>query len=151
MERSANPLCNLAGLKYILGFLLVCLTIIACNKDNEVRIPEVPVNFRAPLNDPRLARLNSSGGVVVISGHGVAGLIIYRRPDNAYVAFDRCSSVNPEQKCAVTPDDTGLTATDPCSAAKFSLYDGTPVKAPAKRPLKQYQVTVSPYEISVIN
>lgn len=138
-------------MKPIYALLLLCLTLLSCNKDKEGRIPEVPVNFRAPINDPRLARLNSAGGAVVISGHGVAGIIIYRRPDNAYVAFDRCSSVNPEQNCAVSPDETGLTATDPCSGAKFSLYDGTPVKAPAKRPLKQYQVGVSSYEISVIN
>ena len=118
----------------------------------EGRIPDVPVNFHAPLSDPRLSRLNSAGGVVVIMGYGVAGLIIYRRPDLAYVAFDRCSSVNPEQNCKVSPDDPSLTATDPCSGAKYSLYDGTPVKAPAKRPLKEYQVSVSNnYEISVIN
>ena len=139
-------------MKTLYALLLSCLALVSCSKDNEGRIPDVPVNFHGYLNDPRLRSLNSAGGVVVISGYGVAGLIIYRRPDNAYVAFDRCSSVNPEQNCAVTPDDTGLTATDPCSGAKFSLYDGTPVKAPAKRPLKEYQVSVyNNYEISVIN
>src|SRR6187549_1866262 len=102
-------------MKHLLALLVVCMVLLSCSKDQDGRIPEVPVNFRAPLNDPRLARLNSGGGVVVITGHGVAGLIICRRPDNAYVAFDRCSSVNPEQNCAVSPDDPGLTATDPCS------------------------------------
>lgn len=138
-------------MKVIYTFLLCCLIITSCTKDREGRIPEVPVNFRAPLNDPRISGLNSAGGAVVIQGYGVSGLIIYRRPDLAYVAFDRCSSVNPEQSCAVILDDPNLTATDPCSGAKFSLYDGTPVKAPAKRPLKQYQVIVTNFEISVIN
>jgi len=138
-------------MKQFITLLLFCLAFSSCTKDEAGRIPEVPVNFRAPLNDPRLARLNSGGGVVVITGHGVAGLIIYRRPDNAYVAYDRCSSVNPEQRCAVTPDETGLIATDSCSGAKFSLYDGAPVKAPAKRPLKEYQVAVSNFDISVTN
>lgn len=138
-------------MKHFGAFILLCLALLSCSKDNEGRIPEVYVNFRAPLNDPRLASLNSGGGVVVISGHGVAGLIIYRKPDNSYVAFDRCSSVNPEQNCAVSPDDTGLTATDPCSGAKFSLYDGAPVKAPAKRSLKAYRVAKTSFEISVTN
>ncbi|MBC7744176.1 MAG: Rieske (2Fe-2S) protein [Flavobacterium sp.] len=138
-------------MKSILPFLLISIAILSCNKDQEGRIPEVPVNFRAPLNDPKLTRLNSAGGVVVINGYGVAGIIIYRRPDNAYVAYDRCSSVNPEQICAVEPDDPSLTATDPCSGAKFSLYDGMPVKAPAKRPLKKYDVIITNFEISVIN
>ena len=130
---------------------LILYLFLSCSKDREERIPDVPVNFRAPLNDPRVTHLNSAGAAVAISGHGVAGIIIYRRPDNAYVAFDRCSSVNPEKKCAVIPDDPSLTATDPCSGAKFSLHDGTPVKAPAKRPLKQYQVNVTSFEISVYN
>jgi nitrite reductase/ring-hydroxylating ferredoxin subunit len=138
-------------MKSVLTLLVIYLAFLSCTKNKEGRIPEVPVNFRAPLNDPRLARLNSAGGVVVVTGHGVAGIIIVRRPDNALVAFDRCSSVNPEQNCAVTPDDPALTATDPCSGAMFSLYDGTPVKAPAKRPLKQYQVIATNFELSVIN
>jgi nitrite reductase/ring-hydroxylating ferredoxin subunit len=139
-------------MKRIFTFVIVCIFFLSCSKDREGRIPEVYVNFRAPLNDPRLARLNSAGGAVVITGHGVAGIIIYRRPDLAYVAFDQCSSVNPEKACAVTPDDPSLTATDPCSGAKFSLYDGTPVKAPAKRPLKQYQVNIeNNFVIAVIN
>jgi nitrite reductase/ring-hydroxylating ferredoxin subunit len=128
----------------------MCLLLSSCGKDSS-NIPDVPVSFRAPLNDPRLQRLSSSGGVAVIEGHGVAGLIIYRRPDNAYVAYDRCSSVNPEQRCAVKPDDPSLTATDECSGAKFSLFDGTPVKAPAKRPLRQYTVNISSFELSVTN
>ena len=130
---------------------ITLLLFISCNKDNGALIPDVPVNFSALLTDPRLSPLNSTGGVVVITGYGVAGIIIYRRADNAYVAFDRCSSVNPEKKCAVSIDDTSLTATDACSGAKFSLSDGTPAKAPAVRPLKQYQVIVNNSKISVIN
>ncbi|HEY1024067.1 MAG TPA: hypothetical protein VGE26_02795 [Sphingobacteriaceae bacterium] len=135
----------------IAGIILVCFLLFSCNKDQEGRIPNIPVSFRAPLNDPRLSRLSSPGGAVTIDGHGVAGLIIYRRPDNAYVAFDRCSPVNPEQKCAVVLDDPTLTVTDKCSGAVFSLYDGAPMKAPAKLPLKQYQVNISSFEISVSN
>ncbi|HXH99919.1 MAG TPA: Rieske (2Fe-2S) protein [Sphingobacteriaceae bacterium] len=130
---------------------LILFLLFACSKKDDGRIPDVFVSFRANLNDPRISKLNSAGGAVIIEGQGVAGLIIYRRPDNSYIAFDRCSSVNPERKCAVTLDDPSLTATDPCSGAKFSLFDGAPVKDPAKRPLKQYQVTISSFEISVTN
>ncbi|HEY1007787.1 MAG TPA: hypothetical protein VGD92_11420, partial [Sphingobacteriaceae bacterium] len=115
------------------------------------RIPNVPVNFRASLNDPALSRLTTPGGAVIVSGHGVAGLILYRRPDGQYMAFDRCSPVNPEQRCAVNLDDPNLTATDPCSGAVFSLFDGAPMKAPAKKPLKQYEVTIRGFELTVMN
>ena len=134
------------------GFLLFILLpfLVSCNKDKEGRIPDIPVNFRASLNDPRISTINSAGGVAVINGYGVSGLIIYNTGFRL-VAFDRCSSVNPEQRCAVNIDNPSLTATDPCSGAKFSLTDGTSVKAPAKRPLKEYQVSKTNFEITVTN
>ena len=96
--------------------------------------------------------LNTPGGSVEINGYGVAGLIIYRSAFGGYAAYDRCSTVNPEQKCAVVVDDSGLTATDPCSKSVFSLEDGTPQKAPARLPLKQYSVSISSNRVmSVIN
>ncbi len=120
----------------------VFLLLLSCAKEQHY-MPDMPVNFSSPLTDPRLSRLNSPGGAVVINGHGIAGLILFRKPDMGYVAFDRCSTVNPEQKNAVELDDPALTATDRISGAKFSLYDGSPVKAPAKIALKQYQVIIS--------
>lgn len=114
-------------------------------------MPNIPVNFSSPLTDPRLSRLSTAGGAVEISGYGIAGLIIYRRADNAYVAFDRCSTVNPEKKNAVALDNPNVTATDPVSGAKYSLYDGSPVKAPAKTSLKQYSVTIAGNTLQVTN
>ena len=130
------------------GLFIIFFLLTSCKKDNEGRIPDVYVNYHITLQQ---FNLENENGVFIADDVGVAGIIIYRRPDNNYVAFDRCSSVNPEQKCAIIPDDPSLTATDPCSGAKFSLYDGTPMKAPAKRPLKQYQVIISSFEIHVTN
>lgn len=128
--------------------LITCFTGLSCSKDKEGLIPNVYVNYHTTLE---YFQIYNKNGVLIVNNEGVAGLIIYHRPDNAYVAYDRCSSVNPEQKCAVTPDDPNLTATDLCNGAKFSLYDGSAFKAPAKRPLKQYQVNVTSFGISVIN
>ena len=86
-----------------------------------------------------------------IDGYGVAGLIIYKSAFNGYLAYDRCSSVNPEQECAVKVDESGLTATDPCSKGVFALEDGNPQKLPAKMPLKRYTVSVSNNTIYVVN
>lgn len=130
------------------GFFLIIFLCLSCAKDNTGRIPNVYLNYRISLQE---FQIKSTNGLLIVKNQGVAGLIIYRRPTGDYVAFDRCSSVNPEQKCAVVPDDPSLTATDPCSGAKFSLNDGAPVKAPAKRSLKQYQVNVTTFELSVIN
>ncbi|WP_316734488.1 hypothetical protein [Pedobacter aquatilis] len=136
--------------RYLYNLLLAFVLFTGCGK-NVSYIPEVSVNFSLPLADPRLSRLSSPGGAVLLSGYGVAGLVLYRRTDNGYVAFDRCSTVNPEQKCAVTLDDPSITVTDPCSGAKFLLEDGSPVKAPAVRALKQYTVAISGVNLHVTN
>lgn len=137
-------------LKRYLGLVMLIMLGTACAKE-ENYLPNIPVNFSSPLTDPRLSRLSTAGGAVSLTGYGIAGLIIYRRADNAYVAFDRCSTVNPDKKNAIVIDDPSLTATDPVSGAKYSLYDGSPVKAPAKTSLKQYSVTIAGNTLQVTN
>lgn len=133
------------------AIILLILTLFSCSKDNGDRIPEVYVNYQITLQEFNIK--NTSGLLLVNKANntGIAGLIIYRKPNNEYVAFDRCSSVNPQQQCAVVPDDPNLTATDPCSGAKFSMYDGSPVKAPAKRGLKEYHVIITNFTLAVTN
>jgi nitrite reductase/ring-hydroxylating ferredoxin subunit len=102
------------------------------------------------LTDPRLSSLNVLGGAVLIAG-GVAGIILYREADGSYAAYDRCSTYMPQNRCAVTLDAGNFTCTDPCSGSKFSLIDGTPVKAPATKALKSYNIVVSNFEVYVSN
>jgi len=129
---------------------VITLTLFSCGKSGDV-IPNVSVNFQGDIADPRLNVLHSPGGAIIIPGYGVAGIIIYREADMSYAAYDACSSYKPQNHCVVTLDNNGLTCTDPCSGSKFSLSDGTPVKAPATRALKPYSVNVSNFEIFVSN
>ena len=129
---------------------VIAVLSLSCGKAADP-IPNVGVDFEDALTDPRLAALNISGGAVIINGYGVAGLIIYHEIDGSYAAYDRCSSYEPQNRCAVTLDSDGFTATDPCSGSKFSLIDGTPVKGPATAALKAYSVSVINYEIFVSN
>ncbi len=133
-------------------FLLVTITLcyLSCGKSGDV-IPNVAVNFQAELLDPHFSALNTPGGAVLVSGYGVAGLILYREPDGSYAAYDRCSSYMPQNHCAVTLDVGNFTATDPCSGSKFLLLDGTPAKGPATKSLKSYNINVSNFEIFVSN
>jgi len=133
------------------AFIFLIFVLFSCSKDDEDRIPNVYVNYQITLQE---FNIKSSNGLLLVNkgaNTGVAGLIIYRKSNIEYVAFDRCSSVNPLQQCAVIPDDPNLTATDPCSGAKFSLYDGSPAKAPAKRGLKEYNVIISNFTLAVTN
>jgi nitrite reductase/ring-hydroxylating ferredoxin subunit len=132
-------------------FIMILLTgvcLLSCGKGDPV--PSIPVNFQSPIN-PKYSALNSPGGYAVVSGYGVAGLILYNSQTRGIVAYDRCSSYQPEKKCAVTIDASGFTVTDPCSGSKFSLEDGTPVKAPATKSLRSYQVITTQFTIQVVN
>jgi nitrite reductase/ring-hydroxylating ferredoxin subunit len=133
------------------GLVVICLFFFSCGKTDNSYVPDVPVNFQSPLSDPRLSNLTVAGGAVLISGYGVCGLIIYRQPGGGYAAYDRCSSYLPQNRCAVTLDSPAFTVTDPCSGAKFSLSDGSPVKAPAVKSLKMYTVSVNFNQIFVSN
>lgn len=137
-------------IKKIFLLAFISLTYLSCGKSGDV-IPSVSVNYEADINNPALNALHSPGGAVIIPGYGVAGIIIYRESDLTYAAYDACSSYQPQKRCAVTLDNNSLTCTDPCSGAKFSLADGTPVKAPATRSLRSYNVNVSNFEIFVSN
>jgi nitrite reductase/ring-hydroxylating ferredoxin subunit len=137
-------------MKNIPALLIICLLFLGCGKGGSV-VPAVPVNVKIVKTDPRYTALNAPGGYAYISGAGVAGIIIYHRINDTYIAYDRCSSYMPEKLCAVTVDDTGFTATDPCSGSKFSLDDGGPVKAPATKYLRSYIVNTTQFEIFVSN
>jgi nitrite reductase/ring-hydroxylating ferredoxin subunit len=137
-------------MKKLLFLIVIASCCLSCGKSGDV-IPNVAVNFQASLLNPALSALNTPGGAVLINGYGVAGLILYREPDGTYAAYDRCSSYMPQNHCAVTLDPGNFTVTDPCSGAKFSLLDGTPVKAPATRSLKSYSINVGNFEIFVSN
>lgn len=133
----------------LVGFL-VLLLFSSCGKER-TNIPNIAVNYNALLTSPVLLKLSSPGGAVLISGHGVAGLVIYRTLNGNYVAYDRCSTVNPEKACPVELDDPTFTVTDKCSGGKFSLEDGSPVKAPAEISLKRYTVVTGNNTIHVTN
>jgi len=138
-------------IKKFIPILLLSIVFLSCGKTNDNAIPYVQVNFSAPLSDPRISKILIAGGVATVDGYGVCGLIIYHSFTNGYVAFDRCSSYQPENRCAVTIDNSGFNVTDPCSGSKFSLNDGSPVKAPATRYLRSYSVNVGNNQIFVTN
>ena len=65
-------------MKKFLLISVIALSLCACGKSDNV-IPDVAVNFQASISDPRLSKLGVYGGAVLISGYGVAGLIIARQ------------------------------------------------------------------------
>ena len=130
-----------------LNIFALLLFITACQKDY-YGIPDVIVNETFSTIEHH--KLEVAGGYAMSNTGGVAGILVYNT-GGGYVAFDRCSTVNPEKRCAVEVDSTGIVVNDPCSGAKFDIRNGMPSKAPAERPLKPYQVRREGNIIRVIN
>jgi len=129
---------------YRVGFFVLIFLSLGCMKDN-TGIPNILIDIPPiSLQNPEYSKLLSPGASVFLEG-GVAGIVVYNTGKGAapYVAYDRCSTVNPEERCAVKIDDTGFNLEDLCSGGKFDLATGSPTKAPAKHGLKRYNVTVS--------
>lgn len=129
---------------------ILILSCFACGKTGDY-VPGVSVNFQMALANPALNALHNPGGAVIIKGYGVAGLILFRLSGGGYAAYDACSAYLPQNKSAVTLDNPSLTCTDPASGAKWLLEDGSPVKAPAVKSLKEYAVNYNQFEIFVSN
>lgn len=137
-------------MKKLIPLAAITLLLVSCARTG-ADIPNVLVNFEISTTDPRVSALNVPGGAVLIDGYGVAGLILYREADGSYACYDRCSTVNPQNRCAVNLNPGDFTVTDPCTGAEWDLFDGGPVKAPATISLRQYQIVVSNFEIYVSN
>jgi len=129
-----------------IGLLYIALLPAACKKGGCNVVPDVNV-YRVVLfgEHPKLRSLRVPD---TVSG-GVAGIIVMKIGDNDYVAYDRCSTVNPEKRCAVRLEENGLVARDPCSEARYMLVNGSPAEI-AECPLKPYRVSLQPGGNAVI-
>jgi len=112
----------------------------SCKKNNSNPVPNIPFDISIDINLPSYSSLISVGSWAYVSG-GSRGIIVYRKAIDQFVAFDRHSPADPEGVCPnpLYPDKVNyLTLIDSCSSARFSLYDGSPIKG-CEFGLRQYQ------------
>lgn len=123
---------------HIIAFLFVSLLAISCKKNNQHPVPNVPFDITIDLNLPSYFDLQAVGGYTYVVG-GSKGIVVYRRSIDEFVAFDRHSPADVNATCSplVTDPDNFLQLNDPCSDAKFSLYDGSPISG-SQFGLRQY-------------
>ncbi len=140
---------DISKLRKIFIISLLIITGFAGCDDNDYWIPNVPVNIRIPLT-----RLSDLGLLQArYWPGGVNGIIIFRRGDREFNAFDRTCTFQPSENCAVVIMDD-LFAECPCCGSQFHLsfeYPASPEKGPAKRPLKQYRTTVDGQRLHISN
>lgn len=138
--------------KFLLFTLLIFSLGSSCRKkDKEGEIPYVEVNFDVSLSDPSFVDLNAVGGWVYVSG-GVLGIIIYRKSQNEFMAYERNCPYKPDDSCSrIAVDASNVKAKDDCCGSVFSLIDGTVLNGPSTRPMKQYATSLISTTVHVQN
>lgn len=127
-------------LKFFVRTALICALLLVNDgcRNRDDRVPVVFVDFTLLLDLPEFSDLASPGGSIHISG-GSMGIIIYRRSQDEFVAFDRHCTYQVPEYCRVTIDEeTTITANCECCNSVFSIYDGTPISGEAAVSLSRY-------------
>lgn len=139
--------------KAVILFSLI-LFISSCKKDNNT-VTGGYVNAQIYLNDPSSVQLNSIGGWIYFSNgsSGLKGLIIFRRSQEEFSAYDRACTYHTTESCALVEVESNNTfGIDSCCGSRFNLYSlGIVEKGPATQPLIQYNTTFDGSILHVFN
>lgn len=128
--------------RFLLLSLLAALALlpVACKKERNDIIPNVYVDIYLYSYDPNFVNLNAVGGWVYITG-GVKGIIVYRRSNTEFMAYERNSPYQPSQGCVVNVESSNVLIEDKCSNSQWLITDGSVTQGPTTQPLKQYHTS----------
>ena len=112
-----------------------------CKKDQDDRVPNVPVDITINISLPTYNALSVTGGFVYLTG-GSNGILVYRASEDEFVALDRHCTYDVPSYHRVTVDSTNIIASDlPGCGSGFIITDGSVVRGPAFVPLTSYDAT----------
>ena len=140
--------------KYILPFLILAALGTACDRERQIPIPYVYVNYTVYLNNPSNNHLRVPGSWLILPDEGNLGIILYRRTlgeADDFVALDQTCSNEPLGTCKVAIDSSGFYLVCPCCESEFSIWDGYVTKGPARWPLKEYTTALGANTVRIFN
>lgn len=130
---------NLKTASSIFLFLFFFLISNSCKKDDDQWIPNIYVNFQINPNSTEFLDLNLIGGYTYVTG-GVKGIVIYREDMETFKAYDRaCPYDYDVEGSTILMDSSGLILVDTLCGSSFIIIDGSVIRGPATRGLKQYR------------
>jgi nitrite reductase/ring-hydroxylating ferredoxin subunit len=124
-------------------------TFSSCKKDKET-VPYVYTDLYLYTTDPAFSPLNATGGYAYLAG-GSRGIVIYRKSQNEFMAYDRHCTYKVADGNTVMVDASGLIAADAACGSKFLLTDGSANQGPAINPLKQFQTAFDGTVLHIYN
>ncbi|WP_459073114.1 Rieske (2Fe-2S) protein [Halocola ammonii] len=128
----------IAGMRKVIFIVPFLLLALACGRDSNIPVRNVNLNLN--LNLPSYQELNIITGWIYVSG-GSKGIIVYRKSENEFLAYERHSPYQPEDNCRVSVGDDETSIQDECSDSQWSLIDGQVINGPASQPLLRYNTT----------
>lgn len=138
------------GYKKISVVIFLFLTIIGCKKDANNVVPNVYVDIYLSHSDPAFSPINAPGGWIYLSG-GVKGIVVYRKSQTEFMAYDRECTYKVSEGNQVAVDNSNLIAVDSKCGSKFLLTDGSVNTGPASVPLKHYQTADDGTQLHIFN
>lgn len=133
---------------------VLCCSILAlfttCKPDlSDDPIPYQPFSpITINLNLPQYQSLRTNNWVYVEGG--VRGIILYRKDQSTYMAYERNCSFQPNEACAtVDVHISNLYMFDPCCNSTFEFATGQPTGGAAWRALRQYETLLSGSDLTI--
>lgn len=106
-----------------------------CKKESS-SIPNTYVDFYVYLT--QTPSLNSVGNWVYLTG-GVRGIILFRKSQSEFAAYERCCPYDPNAANArIEVDASNIIGVDHNCGSKFGLSDNSILNGPSSRPMKTY-------------
>ncbi len=132
-----HNILQISKIHNFLLFIFLSLSFIRCD-DNPNPFPYVNVNITLSI-DTQLGNMNV-GEHKFIDNAGYGGLIIYRKSEYEYQAFDRACPHDYKDNCILNDDDDfNEILICPCCKSKFLLsQSGSVFNGPAIKPLQEY-------------
>lgn len=127
--------------RYFLVIVLMLSVFVQCD-EKATNFPYISVYASLSL-DTQLGNM-VVGDFREIDGHGLGGLIIYRKDFNVFQAFDKACTHEASSDCILHNSDYDGVLVCPCCGSEFwmvSTLAGGVKESPASYPLKQYRCT----------
>jgi Rieske Fe-S protein len=153
-SNSIKMVMNYKSIIYFLGIFLLPALVSSCDRERQVPVPYVYVNYTVYLNNPSNDNLRVPGNYLILPNEGNLGIILYRKTIgeyNDFVALDLTCTNEPLGACKVAVDDTGFYLVCPCCGSKFSIWDGLVAAGPAKWSLKEYATSMTLSTVRIYN
>jgi nitrite reductase/ring-hydroxylating ferredoxin subunit len=132
--------------------LLPLLLLFSTCKKEQQYVPNVYVNLVIYVNDQQHSVLQAVDGWKYFDG-GNRGVIVYRKSQNEFVAYERTCPFKPEESNSIVSVDTSnnIILKDASCSAQFLLSNGDPISGPAVIPLRQFNCVFDGTTLRVSN